>query len=307
MNDDRKAPAPVAQRDDGMPTSADERALRRLLAARVAMPHTYMDDGEAHGHQHGIGIDFMREPVGDIDAKLRALNVARIECAAPAPVAQDAGLMPLIEDYAKAIHDGDDAACVVLRRTIEASLEQPAPAPVAHPADDPDSWEANAQYLLDKCPFTVRQREGGGSEDLKASLVVTFQGMQMRLQGHPMFAKPAPAPVMQGEPVAWLYTLEYGETVADKKVSLSQLNYPFGVCSADYLRSNDDGVSYVRQTPMYAAPAPVLTQAQIDRIVREVAELPDRESPEDHPEMMLVTAIELRSIIEATGQEGGAA
>jgi hypothetical protein len=82
------APAPVAHHDDGMPTSADERALRRLLAARVAMPGTHMDDGEAQGQQHGITIDFMREPVADIGAKLRALNVARVECAAPAPVAQ---------------------------------------------------------------------------------------------------------------------------------------------------------------------------------------------------------------------------
>lgn len=69
----------LATRADGMPASADERALRRLLAARVAMPHTYYDDGEALGQEHGISIDFMREPVADIDAKLRALNVARVE------------------------------------------------------------------------------------------------------------------------------------------------------------------------------------------------------------------------------------
>ena len=69
----------------GMPASADERYLRRLLAARVAMPHTYMDDGEAQGQEHGISIDFMREPVADIDAKLRALNVARMECATAKP------------------------------------------------------------------------------------------------------------------------------------------------------------------------------------------------------------------------------
>jgi hypothetical protein len=64
----------------GMPASADERHLRRLLAARVAMPHTYMDDGEAFGQEQGISIDFMREPVADIDAKLRALGVARAKC-----------------------------------------------------------------------------------------------------------------------------------------------------------------------------------------------------------------------------------
>lgn len=70
----------LAERPDGMPASASERYLRRLLAVRVAMPHTYYDDGEAQGHEHGITIDFMREPVADIDAKLRALNVARAEC-----------------------------------------------------------------------------------------------------------------------------------------------------------------------------------------------------------------------------------
>lgn len=64
-------------RDDGMPTSAEERHLRRLLALRAAMPHAYYDDGEAQGTEHGISIDFMREPVAHIDAKLRALNVAR--------------------------------------------------------------------------------------------------------------------------------------------------------------------------------------------------------------------------------------
>lgn len=112
--------------------------------------------------------------------------------AAPAPVAQRAELdrfLALAKDAGfKTIHD--------VPGLIDALKATEAPAPVAQHADDPDSWEANAQYLLDKCPFAVRQREGGGSEDLKASLVVTFQGMQMRLQGHPMFAKPAPAPVL---------------------------------------------------------------------------------------------------------------
>ncbi len=64
---------------------AQERALRRLLAVRVAMACTYGDDGEMQGSEHGIFIDFMREPVADIDAKLRALNVARAICAAPQP------------------------------------------------------------------------------------------------------------------------------------------------------------------------------------------------------------------------------
>ena len=75
---------PPKMRDDGMPSSAPERALRRLLAVRVGMPGLYLDDGEASGAEHGISIDFMREPVADINAKLRALNVARAECSKPA-------------------------------------------------------------------------------------------------------------------------------------------------------------------------------------------------------------------------------
>jgi hypothetical protein len=35
----------------------------------------------------------------------------------------------------------------------------------------------------------------------------------------------------------------------------------------------------------------------IDSIVRDVAELPDRNSPDDQPEMMLVSDKELRDII----------
>lgn len=60
-----------------MPSSADERRLRRLLASRSGIPHLYMDDGEASGEEHGISIDFMRDPVADIEAKLITLNVAR--------------------------------------------------------------------------------------------------------------------------------------------------------------------------------------------------------------------------------------
>jgi hypothetical protein len=80
-----QAAAPVVaqpeRRPDGMPTSPDERRLRRLLWSHITMAHTYYDDGEAAGQEHGISIDFMREPVADIGAKLRALNVARLECA----------------------------------------------------------------------------------------------------------------------------------------------------------------------------------------------------------------------------------
>ena len=70
-------------RDDGMPASKDERHLRRLLAGCVNMLHTYYDDGEVQGEEHGISIDFMREPAAGIAAKLRELGVARYKCEQP--------------------------------------------------------------------------------------------------------------------------------------------------------------------------------------------------------------------------------
>lgn len=40
----------------------------------------------------------------------------------------------------------------------------------------------------------------------------------------------------------------------------------------------------------------------IDEVVRDVAELPDRTSPDGQPEMMLVSAEELRSILAANSE-----
>ena len=41
----------------------------------------------------------------------------------------------------------------------------------------------------------------------------------------------------------------------------------------------------------------------IDSILRKVAELPERDSPEDKPELMLVSDKELRSILEDACEE----
>lgn len=56
----------------------------------------------------------------------------------------------------------------------------------------------------------------------------------------------------RGEAVAFLYTLEHGASVVARKASTYRLNYPFGG-GADY-RPSEDGASYVRETPLYAAP-----------------------------------------------------
>lgn len=71
---------PVADKTERL---RDEHVLRRLLALRSGIPHLYLDDGEAQGEEQGIRIDFMREPVADLEVKLLALNAARMECREP--------------------------------------------------------------------------------------------------------------------------------------------------------------------------------------------------------------------------------
>ncbi len=52
--------------------------------------------------------------------------------------------------------------------------------------------------------------------------------------------------------------------------------------------------------PTPDAPAPRTgAEAVAERVIQEVAELPDRTSPNDWPEAMLVTADELRAILMA--------
>lgn len=43
-------------------------------------------------------------------------------------------------------------------------------------------WVENAQYLLERCKYTIRVREGGGPESLLDSLVVTFMNMERLLE-----------------------------------------------------------------------------------------------------------------------------
>lgn len=59
---------------------------------------------------------------------------------------------------------------------------------LASPKAEGGTWVENAQVILDRCPYTVWQRPGGGPVDLLSTLAVTFVGMQRRLEGHPMYA-----------------------------------------------------------------------------------------------------------------------
>ena len=65
---------------------------------------------------------------------------------------------------------------------------------------------------------------------------------------------------------------------------------------AERVRASEAARSAVRALLRPAPPSP---SAVADKIVRDVAELPDRDSPEDWPEAMLVTGDELRAIVLA--------
>lgn len=45
------------------------------------------------------------------------------------------------------------------------------------------SWRENVEYLLKRCPHTIRVCEGGGPESLLDSLIVTFMKMEMIIEG----------------------------------------------------------------------------------------------------------------------------
>lgn len=137
IDDALAAPAAPVARADGMPASAAERLLRRLLAVRVAIPGTYYDDGEAHGTEHGIWIDFMRDPAVDLAAKLQMLNEARAKTVAPAaPVAQ-ANQVKALENIRDDCVPDDltpgEYACAVLNGYYAAPAD-PASLPVSEPA-----------------------------------------------------------------------------------------------------------------------------------------------------------------------------
>jgi len=94
-------------------------------------------------------------------------------------------------------------------------------------------------------------------------------------------ATPAPTAPTKCKPVAWM--AEDGRVVSafTKEVAMhAKTAESFSI-------------------PLYRHPAPAPTAPNwIDKVIQQVAELPDRDSPADQPEMMLVSADELRGILE---------
>lgn len=98
------------------------------------------------------------------------------------------------------------------------------------------------------------------------------------------------APVEDAEPVAWMEP-------SDPPC------YVQAEVKARWVRAGYEHLPSAYSVPLYTRPAapeaPSDAQDAAELIVREVAELPDRNSPEDWPEAMLVTADELRAIVIA--------
>lgn len=74
-----------------------------------------------------------------------------------------------------------------LSEVLTSSLSEEKPVGTEQDEVKGGTLEENVRFLLDRCPYTVRQRPGGGVEDLVGTLVVTFLGMQKRLEGDQMF------------------------------------------------------------------------------------------------------------------------
>jgi len=91
----REAQPRQDRRPDGMLTSRDERHLRRLLGLRSGIQGIYHDDGEMYGQEGGISIDFMRDPVDEIDSKMLEMGRARLNAQLAQPQPADSRIAAL--------------------------------------------------------------------------------------------------------------------------------------------------------------------------------------------------------------------
>lgn len=101
--------------------------------------------------------------------------------------------MPLKELKEPTMGEAQQQALDELAQAVAAlspAVQQPSAAPSGV------TWEENVEALLARCPHTIRSREGGGPEDLIASLVLTFTVMQQLLAS----AQPPSTQPVQQEP-----------------------------------------------------------------------------------------------------------
>jgi hypothetical protein len=223
--------------------------------------------------------------------------------------------------------DGDDDHTP---QPVDGEVFSAAPALATSAPSEPagDGWTDNVLYLLERCPHAVRVREGGGPENLLSSLCVTFQKMQGLLASQPTPAVPVAAdgqPLDARQSIAVAPQPEPGVRICPEKdiecgthlcamcpkaaqpeapaePSRSQKLASAGFTARDNkLPCEECGE---RLSPLglqvhkcAGGEAPAEPSAIADRIFNDVAELGDRNSPDDWPEAMRVTHDELRTIV----------
>lgn len=121
---------------------------------RANAPETFATRDSAECFESVLRVEIVSDTREKVDVFTRELANLILD----APAANKADVMVTVHDATRAAQ--------------ETTTAQPAG----------DGWEANARYLLENCPYSIRVREGGGPENLLSSLVVTFQGMQHKLK-----------------------------------------------------------------------------------------------------------------------------
>lgn len=105
---------------------------------------------------------------------------------------------------------------------------------------------------------------------------------------------------LSGEEIVRMAYEKFGIVADDMEIAsfVAEVRRLDGLAAAP-VPSNSPELHGIAAAPVQAAIAPFDRQAFIKGILLSVAEIPDRTSPEDQPEMMLVTGKELSGIIES--------
>ena len=190
------------------------------------------------------------------------------QSAAPAPVAQPADLRERLEAAHEASIDGDDRACqAILRTLIQGLPAAPAPAALIGTNYCCEKAVGTGKTVCDECADAYTIAPAPVAQDAPLGAIINGRTHMDRLEGYPFECEAGPLTLCTD----WVELRRCFEHLADWVQALD------------------------------AAPAPVLTPAQIESAARRLAAAKSyhwRTLPESDREKLR------RDAIEATGQEG---
>ena len=82
---------------------------------------------------------------------------------------------PAVQGALRALHESRSLALAARREGVDRGMVER--------EGRMGSYQENVAFLLSRCPYAIRCHEGGGSESMVGSLVLTFTNMQERLAG----------------------------------------------------------------------------------------------------------------------------